>query len=240
MSDGMFLSACREVAKEFPSVTYDEDLLDRVCLKASIMDRWRLHTNSVLDCDKPCPVLWSCHGYAQLVWRYPVRYVCRIDWWSGFDTFRKYWQGKIIRSFSIDVAQTTFAGCFDIWGCSRFCTRYCRWVYITIVSPLQLPTFYSGKGLANPTALLLSSLMMLRYVLQLRVCTSPQTLFRHMNLNDYADKIEKAALTVRFAFCRRELYWPAFLRPSLRARQSREIWEAGPVPRSTLMPSSRS
>ncbi len=48
--------------------------------------------------------------------------------------------------------------------------------------------------------------MMLRYVLQLRVCTSPQTLFRHMNLNDYADKIEKAALTVRFAFCRRELY----------------------------------
>jgi isocitrate dehydrogenase (NAD+) len=33
MSDGMFLSACREVAKEFPDVTYDEDLLDRVCLQ---------------------------------------------------------------------------------------------------------------------------------------------------------------------------------------------------------------
>lgn len=25
----------------------------------------------------------------------------------------------------------------------------------------------------------------------------PETVFRHMNLNDYADKIEKAALTVR-------------------------------------------
>ena len=33
MSDGMFLSACREVAKGFPDVAYDEDLLDRVCLK---------------------------------------------------------------------------------------------------------------------------------------------------------------------------------------------------------------
>ena len=29
----MFLSACREVAKAFPDITYDEDLLDRVCLQ---------------------------------------------------------------------------------------------------------------------------------------------------------------------------------------------------------------
>ena len=36
MSDGMFLSACREVAKEYPDVVYDEDLLDRVCLKVTI------------------------------------------------------------------------------------------------------------------------------------------------------------------------------------------------------------
>jgi hypothetical protein len=33
MSDGMFLSACREVSKDFPDVAYEEDLLDRVCLK---------------------------------------------------------------------------------------------------------------------------------------------------------------------------------------------------------------
>ena len=33
MSDGMFLSACRQVAKEFPQIQYDEDLLDRVCLQ---------------------------------------------------------------------------------------------------------------------------------------------------------------------------------------------------------------
>lgn len=33
MSDGMFLSACRQVAKEYPNIAYDEDLLDRVCLQ---------------------------------------------------------------------------------------------------------------------------------------------------------------------------------------------------------------
>jgi isocitrate dehydrogenase (NAD+) len=32
MSDGMFLSACRQVANDFPDIAYDEDLLDRVCL----------------------------------------------------------------------------------------------------------------------------------------------------------------------------------------------------------------
>jgi len=39
MSDGMFLSACREVSKEFPDVAYDEDLLDRVCLRVGISQR---------------------------------------------------------------------------------------------------------------------------------------------------------------------------------------------------------
>ena len=33
MSDGMFLLACRQVAKEFPEIKYDEDLLDRACLR---------------------------------------------------------------------------------------------------------------------------------------------------------------------------------------------------------------
>lgn len=33
MSDGMFLQACRAVAKEYPNVEYDEDLLDRACLR---------------------------------------------------------------------------------------------------------------------------------------------------------------------------------------------------------------
>ncbi|CAO1634657.1 unnamed protein product [Sympodiomycopsis kandeliae] len=33
MSDGMFLHACRQVAKEYPDIAYDEDLLDRACLR---------------------------------------------------------------------------------------------------------------------------------------------------------------------------------------------------------------
>jgi hypothetical protein len=33
MSDGMFLRACRELAPEYPDIKYDEDLLDRVCLR---------------------------------------------------------------------------------------------------------------------------------------------------------------------------------------------------------------
>ena len=40
MSDGMFLSACREVSKEFPDVAYDEDLLDRVCLQVGISNKY--------------------------------------------------------------------------------------------------------------------------------------------------------------------------------------------------------
>ena len=36
MSDGMFLSACRQVAKDFPNIKYDEDLLDRVCLQVRL------------------------------------------------------------------------------------------------------------------------------------------------------------------------------------------------------------
>ena len=33
MSDGMFLTACRAVAKDYPKIKYTEDLLDRVCLR---------------------------------------------------------------------------------------------------------------------------------------------------------------------------------------------------------------
>lgn len=32
----MFLSACREVSKEYPNIAYDEDLLDRVCLQVRL------------------------------------------------------------------------------------------------------------------------------------------------------------------------------------------------------------
>ncbi|KAJ7179086.1 mitochondrial NAD-dependent isocitrate dehydrogenase subunit 2 precursor [Mycena filopes] len=129
MSDGMFLSACREVSKEFPGVSYDEDLLDRVCLQ-------------VVQNPKP---------YSDRVMVMPNLYGDILsDMCAGLiGGLGLTPSGNIGRDASIFEAVHGSAP--DI----------------------------AGKGLANPTALLLSSLMMLR----------------HMNLFDYAEKIEKAALT---------------------------------------------
>ncbi|KAG5649013.1 NAD-dependent isocitrate dehydrogenase [Asterophora parasitica] len=128
MSDGMFLSACREVSKEFPDVKYDEDLLDRVCLQ-------------VVTNPKP---------YSDRVMVMPNLYGDILsDMCAGLiGGLGLTPSGNIGRDASIFEAVHGSAP--DI----------------------------AGKGLANPTALLLSSLMMLR----------------HMNLYEHADKIEKAAL----------------------------------------------
>ncbi|KAF8529130.1 hypothetical protein BU17DRAFT_80320 [Hysterangium stoloniferum] len=130
MSDGMFLSACRQVAKEFPDVAYDEDLLDRVCLQV---------------CQNPRP-------YADRVMVMPNLYGDILsDMCAGLiGGLGLTPSGNIGRDASIFEAVHGSAP--DI----------------------------AGKGLANPTALLLSSLMMLR----------------HMNLTEHAAKIEKAALGV--------------------------------------------
>ncbi|KAG5338519.1 hypothetical protein C0989_007172 [Termitomyces sp. Mn162] len=134
MSDGMFLSACREVSKEFPDVKYDEDLLDRVCLQ-------------IVQNPKP---------FADRVMVMPNLYGDILsDMCAGLiGGLGLTPSGNIGRDASIFEAVHGSAP--DI----------------------------AGKGLANPTALLLSSLMMLR----------------HMNLNEHANKIEKAALGVSAAF----------------------------------------
>ncbi|KAI0677606.1 hypothetical protein C8Q78DRAFT_1074290 [Trametes maxima] len=129
MSDGMFLSACRQVAKEFPEISYDEDLLDRVCLQ-------------IVQNPKP---------YADRVMVMPNLYGDILsDMCAGLiGGLGLTPSGNIGRDASIFEAVHGSAP--DI----------------------------AGKGLANPTALLLSSIMMLR----------------HMNLNPYAEKIESAALS---------------------------------------------
>lgn len=70
MSDGMFLSACRQVAKEFPEISYDEDLLDRVCLQVRLKHCY-LRANALtfgsIDHAEPGPVLRPCNGHAQPV-----------------------------------------------------------------------------------------------------------------------------------------------------------------------------
>ncbi|EIW82127.1 hypothetical protein CONPUDRAFT_164768 [Coniophora puteana RWD-64-598 SS2] len=128
MSDGMFLSACRQVSKEFPDITYDEDLLDRVCLQ--VVQNPQPYSNRVMVMPNLYGDILSdmCAGLIGGLGLTP--------------------SGNIGRDASIFEAVHGSAP--DI----------------------------AGKGLANPTALLLSSLMMLR----------------HMNLNEYATKIESAAL----------------------------------------------
>ncbi|VDB85401.1 unnamed protein product [Peniophora sp. CBMAI 1063] len=129
MSDGMFLSACREVSKEFPDIKYDEDLLDRVCLQIT---------------QNPAP-------YADRVMVMPNLYGDILsDMCAGLiGGLGLTPSGNIGRDASIFEAVHGSAP--DI----------------------------AGKGLANPTALLLSSMMMLR----------------HMNLNEHAAKIESAILS---------------------------------------------
>jgi isocitrate dehydrogenase (NAD+) len=128
MSDGMFLSACRQVAKEFPDIAYDEDLLDRVCLQ--VVQNPRPYSDRVMVMPNLYGDILSdmCAGLIGGLGLTP--------------------SGNIGRDASIFEAVHGSAP--DI----------------------------AGKGLANPTALLLSSLMMLR----------------HMNLLDHAAKIETAAL----------------------------------------------
>ncbi|KAL4075814.1 hypothetical protein J3A83DRAFT_4370048 [Scleroderma citrinum] len=128
MSDGMFLSACRQVSKEYPDVTYDEDLLDRACLQ--IVQNPQPFSNRVMVMPNLYGDILSdmCAGLIGGLGLTP--------------------SGNIGRDASIFEAVHGSAP--DI----------------------------AGKGLANPTALLLSSLMMLR----------------HMNLNEYATKIERATL----------------------------------------------
>ncbi|TDL29593.1 hypothetical protein BD410DRAFT_758554 [Rickenella mellea] len=128
MSDGMFLSACRQVSKEFPDISYDEDLLDRVCLQ--ITTNPRPYSDRVMVMPNLYGDILSdmCAGLIGGLGLTP--------------------SGNIGRDASIFEAVHGSAP--DI----------------------------AGKGLANPTALLLSSLMMLR----------------HMGLYDFAERIEKAAL----------------------------------------------
>ncbi|GAA5903104.1 hypothetical protein JCM6882_006968 [Rhodosporidiobolus microsporus] len=129
MSDGMFLRACREIAPEYPDVKYDEDLLDRVCLRVV---------------QNPAP-------YADRVMVMPNLYGDILsDMCAGLiGGLGLTPSGNIGKDASIFEAVHGSAP--DI----------------------------AGQGKANPTALLLSSIMMLR----------------HMNLFDKAAKIEQAALS---------------------------------------------
>jgi isocitrate dehydrogenase (NAD+) len=127
MSDGLFLSVGNQVAKEFPDIEFDAELLDNTCLKMT--------TDPVPYNDK---VLVMPNLYGDIL----------SDMCAGLI-------GGLGLTPSGNIGDE----------CSIFEAVHG-----------SAPDI-AGKGLANPTALLLSSMMMLR----------------HMGLNEYADRIEKAA-----------------------------------------------
>ncbi|KAK0524908.1 NAD-dependent isocitrate dehydrogenase [Tilletia horrida] len=153
MSDGMFLHACRQVAKDYPEIQYDEDLLDRACLRI------------VQD---PAP-------YADRVMVMPNLYGDILsDMCAGLiGGLGLTPSGNIGKDASIFEAVHGSAP--DI----------------------------AGQDKANPTALLLSSIMSefeLAFVWSIGgteyadapATEQPVTVLRHMQLFDKADQIEKA------------------------------------------------
>lgn len=130
MSDGLFLSIAREIAKEYPDIEFDAELLDNTCLK--------MVTDPVPYNDK---VLVMPNLYGDIL----------SDMCAGLI-------GGLGLTPSGNIGDE----------CSIFEAVHG-----------SAPDI-AGKGLANPTALLLSSIMMLR----------------HMGLTDYAVKIEAAIFKV--------------------------------------------
>lgn len=126
MSDGMFLTACRNVAKEFPDISYDEDLLDRACLRI------------VQD---------------------PTPYSDRV---------------MVMPNLYGDILSDMCAGLIGGLGLTPS-GNIGKDASIFEAVHGSAPDI-AGKDKANPTALLLSSIMMLR----------------HMNLFEHASQIEKA------------------------------------------------
>ncbi|KAI9695077.1 MAG: NAD-dependent isocitrate dehydrogenase [Bogoriella megaspora] len=130
LSDGLFLRQAREVAKDFPNVDFDSELLDNTCLRI------------VTD---------------------PAPYGDRV---------------LVMPNLYGDILSDMCAGLIGGLGLtpSGNIGDECSIFEAVHGSAPDI----AGKGLANPTALLLSSIMMLR----------------HMSLFDHADRIEKAIFSV--------------------------------------------
>ncbi|KAK9365311.1 hypothetical protein V1509DRAFT_633580 [Lipomyces kononenkoae] len=128
MSDGLFLSTAKEIAKEYPDIELGAELLDNTCLKI------------VTDPEPYKPVVMVMPNlYGDIL----------SDMCSGLIGGLGLTPSGNMGD-EVSIFEAVHGSAPDI----------------------------AGKGLANPTALLLSSVMMLR----------------HMKLNDYADKIENAVL----------------------------------------------
>uniref|UniRef100_A0A0K8SIU6 Isocitrate dehydrogenase [NAD] subunit, mitochondrial n=1 Tax=Lygus hesperus TaxID=30085 RepID=A0A0K8SIU6_LYGHE len=128
MSDGLFLRCCRDAAKGFPEIKFEEKYLDTVCL-------------SMVQDPNKFDVLVMPNLYGDIL----------SDMCAGL------------------------VGGLGLTPSGNIGTNGALFESVHGTAP-----DIAGKDLANPTALLLSAVMMLR----------------HMELNSHADKIEAAALEV--------------------------------------------
>jgi len=125
----MFLNACRDIAKLYPNVKYDEDILDRVCLR---------------------------------IVQNPAPYSTRV---------------MVMPNLYGDILSDLCAGLIGGLGLTPSGNIGSEASIFEAVHG-SAPDI-AGQGKANPTALLLSGIMMLR----------------HMGLFQHADRIEKAVLS---------------------------------------------
>lgn len=126
MSDGLFLNTANQVAKDYPSVEFDAELLDNTCLK--------MVTDPVPYNDK---VLVMPNLYGDILSDMSAGLIGGLGLTPSGNIGDECSIFEAVHGSAPDIA---------------------------------------GKALANPTALLLSSIMMLR----------------HMGLNEHASRIEKA------------------------------------------------
>lgn len=130
MSDGLFLSIAREIAKEYPDIEFDAELLDNTCLK--------MVTDPVPYNDK---VLVMPNLYGDILSDMSAGLIGGLGLTPSGNIGDECSIFEAVHGSAPDIA---------------------------------------GKNLANPTALLLSSIMMLQ----------------HMGLNQYADQIQTAIFKV--------------------------------------------
>ncbi|KAE9963325.1 NAD-dependent isocitrate dehydrogenase [Venturia inaequalis] len=130
MSDGLFLSIAREIAKEYPDIEFDAELLDNTCLK--------MVTDPIPYNDK---VLVMPNLYGDILSDMSAGLIGGLGLTPSGNIGDECSIFEAVHGSAPDIA---------------------------------------GKNLANPTALLLSSIMMLQ----------------HMGLNQYADQIQAAIFKV--------------------------------------------
>ncbi|CAG9116646.1 unnamed protein product [Plutella xylostella] len=202
MSDGLFLRCCRDLATKYPDIKFEERYLDTVCLnmvqdpsKFDVLVMPNLYGDIMSDmCSglvgglgltpsgnigKNGALFESVHGTAPAIAGHDkanptalllssvmmLRYLKMEDFANRIEgaCFKVLSEGRVLTE--------------DLGGKSK-CSEFQSEILLQQVHGTA-PDL-AGKDMANPTALLLSSIMMLR----------------HLQLNEHADKIQNACYAV--------------------------------------------